>query len=125
MNPIRFGESNYNSPYGKDKLQAKTANMSSGANTEVEKDSFNPKYKSKNNTGSVVASIALTTAGVVAAFKNKAKIKDVLGTLKTKLPSLSTVKEFASSHLKSGVEAAKKPIKAIGNFVTNLIHKKK
>ncbi len=141
MNPIRFGESNYNSPYGKDKLQAKTETLSSGAQTKVEKDSFNPKYKSKNNTAGIATSIAVAAASAFALFKGKGKIKDVIGNLKQnkgeifkgvkeklpkiKLPKFSAVKDSCSTYLKSGMEAAKKPLKAIGNFVTNLIHKKK
>ena len=42
MNPIRFGDINYSSIYGKDGLGVRTEQS---ANQEVPKDSCNSKYK--------------------------------------------------------------------------------
>lgn len=136
MNPIRIGESNYNSPYGKEKLQARTENFSTGSQGEVKKDSFNPKYKSKNNTAGTIATIGVIVASAFAVFKGKGKIKDVLGGLnqnkgeffkgiKEKLPKLSGLKESCKTHLKSGSESLKKPLNSIGTFISNIVKKRK
>ncbi len=136
MNPIRLGESNYSSPYGKERLQARTENYSTGSQKEVQKDSYNPKYKSKNNTAGTIAAIGAAAISAFAVFKGKGKIKDVIVSLKqnkgeifkgikNKLPKLSTLKESCKTHLKSGAETLKKPLKSIGTFISNIIKKKK
>lgn len=127
MNPIRYGESNYNSPYGKDGLQNKTASYKSSLNTEVEADSYNPKYKSKHKkeTAGVLATIALMVGSAVLAYKGKVPIKkaiqagaektgSIASAAKSKFPNISQ----AGSSL---IEACKTPV----NKIKNLLIKKK
>ena len=148
MNPIRFGEINYSSKYGKDGLRAKTEQS---VNQEIPKDSFNPKYKSKGNkkAAGVLGTIALMVATGVAAYKGKGKIQEILK--KTNSGITTAAKDFATKHpnlsqagtslkeaathlkdacakptefVKKGVKLIAKPFQAIYNGAKNLFTKK-
>ena len=148
MNPIKFGEVNYISKYGKDGLRTKTEQS---VNKEIQKDSFNPKYKSKGNkkAAGVLGTILLMVATGVAAYKGKGKIQQILKKISngvtsaiknfgTKHPNLAqagkSLKE-AGTHLKDacakptefvkkGGKLIAKPFQAIYNGAKNLFTKK-
>ena len=148
MNPIRFGEINYSSKYGKDGLRAKTEQS---VNQEIPKDSFNPKYKSKGNkkAAGVFTTIALMLATGVAAYKGKGKIQQILKNTNSGVSN--KIKDFATKHpnlaqagkslkdagihikdacakpiefVKKGTKLILKPFKAIYNGIKNLFTKK-
>ena len=95
MNTIRFGEINYSSKYGKDALRAKTEQS---ANQEVQKDSFNPKYKSKRNkkASGTLGTIALMVATGIAVYKGKGKIQTILNNTNSGVSN--KIKDFATKH---------------------------
>ena len=148
MNPIKFGEINYSSKYGKDGLRTKTEQS---VNQEIPKDSFNPKYKSKGNkkAAGVLGTIALMIATGVAAYKGKGKIQQIIKN--TSAGITNAIKNFGIKHpnlgqagkslketgkhlkaacakptefIKIGVKLIAKPFQAIYNGAKNLFTKK-
>lgn len=112
MNPIKIGEVNYSSKYGKDGLRAKTEYV---PNQEVQNDSFNSKYKSKNNkkAAGIIGTIALMAASAFAAYKGKGQIqKFIKGTGEN---INKAVGDFAKKH--TNMAAAGKSLKEAGGHL--------
>ena len=138
MNPINFNSKGYVSKYVKDGLKARNEAVSAATATETKKDTFNPKYKSKNRNNGFFATIALMAVSAFAAYKGKGKIQEAVksvssqvSNLKTKFPNLSQAFSSLKEACKTPEAAIKnvgtkimKPLKAVGNFIVNLFSKK-
>lgn len=112
MNPIRYGEINYSSRYGKDGLRARTEQS---VNKEIQKDSYNPKYKSKRNkkaTGTL-GTIALMVATGIAVYKGKGKIQTILNNTTSGVSN--KIKDFATNH--PNLSLAGKSLKEAGMHI--------
>ncbi len=112
MNPIKFGEINYSSKYGKDALKARIENTST---QEVKSDSFNPKYKSKSNkkAAGIFTTIALMAATGIAAYKGKGKIQQILKNTNSNVTT--AIKDFATKH--PNLSQAGKSLKEAGTHL--------
>jgi glycyl-tRNA synthetase beta subunit len=154
MESIKFGVNNYQSRYGKESLQTRTAK------TTVASDSYTPTYKKKHKTAKSLATVGLLVVGAFVALKNKSAVSDIAKTLKEKFPKFkakgenvvediakdvakdvsenatkeaaeNVTKEATESVTKNVTEAAKKGFnsavsgaKDLGKKVTNFFSKK-